>query len=201
MSIEALIKKADDFNREEIRKYNPDMEFLHELAWNAGIRLAKEYGADEKVVKIALSMMDSKLPEASSLGVGKQHISMSSDATKELIKDVDCLNESEKENIIKCVEEHHGVEKFYSIESEVVANADCYKFVSPQGILYYSSMLGRRFHDFNKELEQLEFKLNEKHNTISLDLVKNELEEYYTFFQKAITEAKRECKIKDDTEH
>lgn len=108
-----------------------------------------------------------------------------------MIKDVDCLNENEKENIIKCVEEHHGVEKFYSIESEVVANADCYKFVSPQGILYYSSMLGRRFHDFNKELEQLEFKLNEKHNTISLDLVKYELEEYYGFFQKAINEAKK----------
>jgi len=96
---------------------------------------------------------------------------MSSNATKEMLKDVNWLTEDEKENIIKCVEEHHGAEKFYSIESEVVANADCYKFVSPKGILYYSSMLGRRFHDFKKELDQLEFKLNEKHNTISLDLV------------------------------
>ena len=88
MNIEELINKADNFNKEEIRKYNPDMEFLHQLAWNAGMKLAKEYGADEKIVKIALAMMDSKLPEASSLGVGKQHISMSSTATKELIKDV-----------------------------------------------------------------------------------------------------------------
>jgi hypothetical protein len=191
MNIEELINKADNFNKEEIRKYNPDMEFLHQLAWNAGMKLAKEYGADEKIVKIALAMMDSKLPEASSLGVGKQHISMSSTATKELIKDVDCLSESEKENIIKCVEEHHGAEKFYSIESEVVANADCYKFVSPEGVFYYASMLGRRLHNFDKELEQLEFKLNEKHNTISLDLVKNELEEYYDFFQKAISNAKK----------
>ena len=132
MSIEELINKANDFNKEEIRKYNPDMEFLHEIAWNAGIRLAKEYGANENIVKIALAMMDSKLPEASSLGVTKEHILMSSNATKEMLKDVNCLTESEKENIIKCVEEHHGVEKFYSIESEVVANADCYKFVSPK---------------------------------------------------------------------
>ena len=100
-------------------------------------------------------------------------------------------NHCEKENIIKCVEEHHGVEKFFSIESEVVANADCYKFVHPKGVLYYSSMLGRRFHDFNKELEQLDFKLNEKHNTISLPLVKEELEPYYDFFQKSINEAKK----------
>lgn len=191
MNIEELVIKADNFNREEIKKYNPDMEFLHDISLNAGIKLAKEYGADENIVKIALSMMDSKLPEASHLGVPKQHISMSSDATKEMLKDIDFLGEDIKENIIKCVEEHHGVEKFFSIESEVVANADCYKFVHPKGVLYYSSMLGRRFHDFNKELEQLNFKLNEKHNTISLPLVKEELESYYEFFQKSINEAKK----------
>lgn len=191
MNIEELIVKTDKFNREEIQKYNPDMEFLHDICLKAGIRLAKEYGADENIVKIALSMMDSKLPEASHLGKPKEHISMSSDVTKELLKDIDFLSEYDKKNIIKCVEEHHGVEKYFSIESEVCANANCYKFVHPKGILFYSSMLGRRFHDFNKELDQLEFKLNEKHNTISLSLVKDELESYYEFFQKAINEARK----------
>ena len=71
MSIEELITKTDKFNREEIQKYNPDMEFLHNICLKAGIRLAKEYGADENIVKIALSMMDSKLPEASHLGKPK----------------------------------------------------------------------------------------------------------------------------------
>ena len=52
-------------------------------------------------------------------------------------------------------------------------------------------MLGRRFHDFKKELDQLEFKLNEKHNTISLNLVKEELESYYELFQRSIDEAKK----------
>jgi len=191
MSIEELIAKTDKFNREEIQKYNPDMEFLRDICLKSGIRLAKEYGADENIVKIALSMMDSKLPEASHLGKPKDHISMSSDVTKELLKDIDFLSEHDKENIIKCVEEHHGVEKYFSIESEVCANADCYKFVHPKGVLFYSSMLGRRFHDFNKELDQLEFKLNEKYNAISLPLVKDELESYYEFFQKAINEARK----------
>lgn len=192
MNIDELIEKTDKFNREEIQKYNPDMEFLHDICLNAGIRLAKEYGANENIVKIALSMMDSKLPEASYLGKPKEHITMSSDVTKELLKDIEFLSEEDKENIIKCVEEHHGVEKYFSIESEVCANADCYKFVHPKGFLFYSSMLGRRFHNFNKEIEQLEFKLNEKHNTISLPLVKEELEYYYESFQKAIDEAKKE---------
>lgn len=182
MSIEKLVMKADRFNREEAKKYNPDYGILYEISLNAGIRLAKEYGADENIVRIALAMMDSKLPEASHLGTPKQHISMSSDATKEMLKNIDFLDYKTKENIIKCVEEHHGVDKFFSIESEVVANADCYKFVHPKGVLFYSSMLGRRFHDFDKELEQLEFKLNEKHDVISLPLVKKELESYYEFF-------------------
>ena len=189
MNIEELVIKAYNFNREEIRKYNPDMEFLDDISLNASIKLAKEYGANENIVKIGVLMMDSKLPEARHLGKPKEHVSMSVDATKELLKDVDCLGEKDKENIIKCVEEHHGVEKYYSIESEIVANADCYRFVSPKGVFFYASMLGRRFHDFDKELEQLNFKLNEKHNTISLPLVKEELEPYYEFFQKAINEA------------
>lgn len=52
-------------------------------------------------------------------------------------------------------------------------------------------MLGRRFHNFDKEIEQLNFKLNEKYRTISLPLVKEELEKYYEFFQKSIDELKK----------
>lgn len=190
MNIYELVKQAEEFNRSEIKKYNPDMEFLYDVSLEAGLKLAKEYGADENIVKIAIAMMDSKLPEASHLGTPKEHVLMSKKATEEMIKDIN-LDEEIKTNIIKCVTEHHGVEKFFSIESEVVANADCYKFIHPKGVLYYSSMLGRRFHDFNKELQQLEFKLNEKHNTLSLDLAKQELETYYEFFQKSINEAKK----------
>lgn len=195
MNIENLFKKADDFNRAEIQKYNPDMEFLHDISLDAGIRLAKKYGADENIVKIGISLMDCKLPEASHLGTPKQHISMSSEAAKEILKEAD-LDVDTKENIIKCVEQHHGAEKFFSLEAEVVSNSDCYRFIHPKGVLYYYSMLGRRFHNFDKELEQLNFKLNEKHNILSLDFAKEELEPYYEFFQKVINEAK---KTKDNT--
>lgn len=191
MNIEDLIKKTEAFNETEIQKYNPDMKFLHDLSLNAAIRLAKKYGANEDIVKIGLSLMDCKLPEASHLGAPKKHIEMALETTKDILKEANFLDEYTKENIIKCVEQHHGAEKFFSIEAEVVANADCYRFIHPKGVLYYSSMLGRRFHDFNKELEQLNFKLNEKHNTLSLGLAKEELEPYYEFFQKAINEAKK----------
>jgi hypothetical protein len=191
MIIEELVEKAENFNLKEIRKYNPDMEVLNAISSNAALKLAKKYNANENIVRIAVAMMDSKLPEAAHLGVGKEHIKMSAEAAKELLKEADCLDEKQKENIIKCVEQHHGVEKFFSIEAEVVANADCYKFIHPKGVLFYASMLGRRFHEFDKELEQLDYKLNEKHNALSLPMAKEELEPFYEFFQKAINEAKK----------
>lgn len=190
MTIEELVKKVDDFCREETMKYRPNILFLYDLAMENAVRLAKEYNADENIVRIGISMMDSKLPYAGHIGTPKEHIKMGVEKIEEFLKDVD-TDEKTKENIIKCVEEHHGVEKFYSIESEIVANADTYKFVHPKGVLYYASMLGREKNDFTFELEQLEFKLKEKYNVISLDSVKEELTPYYEFFEKSIAEAKK----------
>ena len=35
MNIEELVTKAEKFNKEEIQKYNPDMEFLYNISYNA----------------------------------------------------------------------------------------------------------------------------------------------------------------------
>lgn len=190
MNIEQLIKKADQLNRDEMNKYNSEVVKLYELAQETGIKLAKNLNADENIVKIAIAMMDSKLPEAQALGDLKQHIPMAIEVTKELLKETDALTEKQKKNIIKCVEEHHGTEHFYSIESEIVCNADCYKFIHPKGVFDYCSILGRRFHDLKKELAQLEYKMDEKYQALSLDIVKKELKPYYDSFKKLISKTK-----------
>lgn len=149
-----------------------------------------ELGADENIVKIAVALMDSKLPEASSKGIPKQHTSMAVEATKEFLKEVDFLSDEQKQNIVKCVEEHHGVDNFYSVESEIVCNTDCYKFLHPKGVFDYCSILGRRHNNLNKELTQLEYKMDEKYGALSLDIVKEELEPYYRSFKELISKTK-----------
>ncbi len=190
MDIQEIVLKADEFNREEIKKYNSEIESLYDLSLEAGIKLAKQFNADENIVKIAISMMDSKLPEASYNGNPKQHKLMAVEATKNLLKDTNILSDEQKLNLIKCVEEHHGIDKFYSIESEIVYNADCYKFLHPKGVFDYCSILGRRFNNLSKELEQLEYKMDEKYNAISLVIVKNELVPYYNSFKELISKTK-----------
>lgn len=134
--------------------------------------------------------MDLKLLEAQSLGQAKKHTEMAVDATIEMLKDYD-IDEEIKKNIINCVKEHHGSSKYYSIESEICANADCYKFLTPKGILAYCSLLGRRYHNLDKEWEQLEYKMDEKYNIISLQTVKDELEQYYRLFKELLENAKK----------
>ena len=192
MNIEDLVKKADSFNREEIKKYNSDIECLYDLSVEKGIMLAQKYNADINVVKIALALMDSKLPEATFLKNPSAHKDMAVEATKNFLKDADALTKNQKENIIKCVEEHHGAEKFHSIESEVVCNADCYKFLYPEGVFSYLSILARRLNDFPKELAQLEKKMNEKYMLISLPSVKEELESYYKKYSELLSVAKKD---------
>lgn len=190
MNIQELVIRADKFNRDEMNKYNSEIESLYDLALETGIKLAKKLNADENIVRIAISMMDSKLPEASSNGNPKQHKLMAVEATENLLKEVNVLSYEQKQNLIKCIEEHHGVDKFYSIESEIVCNADCYKFIHPKGVFDYCSILGRRFNNLNKELEQLEYKMDEKYNAMTLEIVKNELAPYYNSFKELISKTK-----------
>lgn len=190
MSIQDLVIKADQFNKDEIDKYKAGYMDIYNLTLESGIKLAKELKADENVVKIAIAMADSKLPEASSIGEPKRHTMMAIEATKDLLKDAN-IDETQKQNIIKCVEEHHGVDNFYSIESEIVCNADCYKFLHPKGVFSYCSILGRRFNNLPKELEQLEYKMDEKYNALSIPMLKQELEPYYKSFKELISKAKK----------
>lgn len=45
MNIEDLVIRADKFNRDEIKKYNSDIESLHDFALEVGARLAPRVGS------------------------------------------------------------------------------------------------------------------------------------------------------------
>lgn len=184
MTLKELINYADKFNRDELKKYNYDLEPMYDIALREGKRLAKLYNANEDIVTISLALIDAKLPEAVRLGTPKEHTKMGILAAEEILDKVTDMPEDAKTNILKCIEEHHGKDKYFSIESEVVANADCYKFLSPKGIITYISILGRRLNDFEKEWDQLEMKMDEKFQHISLSIAKEELTDCYMTFKK-----------------
>ena len=92
--------------------------------------------------------------------------------------------------IINCVEAHHGTIPFDSIEAEICANADCYRFIHPKGFFLFLTILGKRG-SFPDALDMAEKKLDEKYNILSLDFCKNELEEVYRGLKSYISMARQ----------
>jgi hypothetical protein len=184
--MQEIIEKARLLAEEESGK---KVRRLFTLANEQGQILAKKLGANKDIVALGTLFMDIKLKQAMKEGRIQDHTQMSYNATKEFLSQFE-LNEEIKEKILNCVKEHHGVENFSSIESEICCNADCYKFLHPKGILKYINILMDRTEDFSEALNGAEAKLEEKHQILSLEICKEELEPYYKMIKELILKAK-----------
>jgi len=181
--MEKLIKDAYDIAYKEIEKYgNPSIERFN-VSYEKGIEIANKLGADIDIVKIGLVLMDLKLGEAFKKGILKEHVKMSKEAAEKFLINYEITNE-QKKKIINCIEAHHGTIEFSCIEAEICANADCYRFIHPRGVLSYLHTLGGRIDDYDKAKAQALVKLEEKAKILTLKEVKEELGPHYEFFSK-----------------
>jgi hypothetical protein len=146
------------------------------LSTEVGKKIAKELGANIDIVEAGTLLMDCALGQALKENRGGDHISMSLEKANEILN-ISSLSEEEKENIKHCVLEHHGSEKFYSLESEICCNADCYRFISIKGFSF-QIRYGRDM-SFSDMVDLLKKKTKEKYNALSLEISKKELENQY----------------------
>ena len=184
-NLQQIAVKAVEVAREEIQKYGMPSMLQFDLSLREGERLANELNANNYIVEIGIALMDVMLGNAAKNGMQKQHVELSKEYTEKFLQQFD-LSKDIVNNIINCVEAHHGSVPFKTIEAEICANADCYRFVHPKGVLYYFTVLERRFSDFDKVLNQVEAKLDEKINIASIPSVKIELQQYYDIFKNYI---------------
>lgn len=169
MITDNLISQVKSF----IPEYGPMLQH-QQIADENGQKLAQKLNADSKVVLLGTMFMDCKITLAIKEGRQPEHIQMSYEAAKEILdKDPDISSE-EKDNVLHCVLEHHGVSKFYSLESEICCNADCYRFASIKGIFYTIRYI-REMPDADL-YQLLKNKFTEKSHAITLDIVKKDLQ-------------------------
>ncbi len=186
-----IIKEVREYAISEIEKYSLPPLILFEIAEKNAIRLSKKFDADLNIIKIGVYLMDLKLGQAIKENKELQHINISVKSAKEFLDKFE-IDRLSKEKIINCIEAHHKDIQFKFIEAEICANADCYKFLHPKGFLAYLTILGKRGLSFNEILNRAEEKLDEKHNILSLEICKKELNKYYGDLKKYIKEARRE---------
>ncbi|MEI7764972.1 MAG: hypothetical protein WCI93_00135 [bacterium] len=160
----------------EVEKTGMPIKLHVDLATETAQRLAKELGANIKIVEAGTLLMDCLIGQAMKENRSNEHVNMSLAKANELL-DASSLSLDEKENIRHCILEHHGVKSFYSIESEVCCNADCYRFISIKGFSYAMRYL--RGMPFENLVNLLSAKAEEKWNALSLDVSKNELSNQY----------------------
>ncbi len=153
------------------------------VAFDKGKNLAEYYKADVDIVLIGIYLMDYKLKEARKLEKKQEHVNMAVQFAKDFLKNYN-ITKDEKEKIINCIEAHHGKIPFQCIEAEICANADCYRFLSPTGVLSYICFLTTKLNNLEAILLKVKEKMDEKYKILSLNQSKKELEESYQMFSK-----------------
>lgn len=177
MISKSLINKIEKFAFAQYDLYHAPSRFHVELGVEKGQWLANEFNADNNVVKLGTLLMDCMLGKAYKEGKLSDHIIWSRDIAKELLSKDTQISKSEKAEIIACIEQHHGVNKFHSLEAEICCNADCYKFISVRGVI--GGIANSREMPLNDLVNLYLEKAEEKWNALTLNVCKRELELQY----------------------
>ncbi|MFH0905614.1 MAG: hypothetical protein V1826_02735 [bacterium] len=188
--MDEIISQAKKYALDEIEKYGTPAPPHLDLATAVAARLANVLGANVDIVQIGTYLMDLKLGEAAQAGKLVEHARLSAEAARDFLAQFNLTNEI-SEQIVNCVEAHHGDLPYKSLEAEICANADCYRFLHPRGFLVALAFLGKRYADFDECLDFIEKKLEEKHSILSLDTCKAELEPHYQKLKEQIAQARQ----------
>jgi hypothetical protein len=190
MEITKLVKIARAEAIKEIEKFgSPPLE-LFEISEKQALSLAKKRKADVNVVLIGSLLADYKLGQAIKENRLGEHVKMSSDAALGLLRSHK-VDEILINKILHCIEAHHGTVPYKFIEAEIVANADCYRFLTIRGIIAFIRTLSQRDLTLDNILDYCEDKINEKWDIVSMPEVKKELGSEYKQITELILKAKK----------
>ncbi|HEY4508971.1 MAG TPA: hypothetical protein VJC13_01660 [Candidatus Paceibacterota bacterium] len=167
----------------EVEKTGIPAKAQVDLAVEKGIELAKRLNVNVDIIEASTLLMDCMVGQAVKAKRLNDHVSMSLEKAKELLNQ-SSLSIKEKDNIYHCILEHHGVEKFYSLESEICCNADCYKFASMRGFVI--ALRYTRDMPLKDLVALLTQKVEEKWSIVSLQSVKDDLKDQYQMVTKIL---------------
>jgi len=148
-------------------------------------RLADELHAKKDIIALGTNLMDYMVGVALTQNRVKEHIQMGEREAQKILDTFSEITEEEKDEVLWCVREHHGAEKFHSLESEICCNADCYKFVSAKGFFGGLNAGGGR--SYEEALDVYTKKVEEKWNALSLPKYKKDLESQYKAIQQFLS--------------
>lgn len=184
MNLKPVIEKVRQFVYEQSEQFSAPPRFYLDLSTEKGQWLAEKLGVNKEIVLLGTLLMDCQLGVALKEGRQAEHIEMSAKEAEILLSEFPELEENTKTNILSCVRQHHGANKFDSLEAEICCNADCYRFASVTG--FVGGLRFTRDMPLNDLVKLLSVKADEKWNALSIDICKKELEPEYKLIKNLI---------------
>lgn len=172
-----LIHKARQLASDGPTKYQTPPQQLVDLSTTKALDLSERLGADSGIIEVGSLLMDCELGKATKEGKVGEHIERAVRTADKLLDQYPDIPAEVKNNIIACVAEHHGAEKFSTLESEICCNADCYKFASIDGFILALRFM--RPMPIETQLKILSDKLEEKWSALTLKECIAELQPQY----------------------
>jgi len=176
MQSESIMQRIRDIGLEEVRKDNLPPLIYTQLAIEKGIELSRKFKADPQVIEAALWLGDSRLGPCIRENRIPDHVKESMDFAKVALKEAGASKEF-IEKAVQAMSEHHST-KHKTIEGEIVANADGYKFLQPVGLFYLLCETSKK-KSYVDALKYALGKLEEKWNTLTILECKKEMEQNY----------------------
>lgn len=173
MITKEIINQTKAFAYSQAKNSSAPSIFHIDLTNEKGQELAEVLGADKDIVLMGTLLMDCMLGVAMQERRIKDHIQMGEEKARDFLSQFSGFNNAEKENILYCIKQHHGAEKFYSIEAEICCNADCYRFASVKGVI--GGMKYSREMPLEELVNLYSQKADEKWNALSLDICKKRI--------------------------
>ena len=186
--MDKMFEKIDVFAKEEIEKTGMPQIYNYDVANQKAEELAIALGANVDLAKCGTALMDIKLGEAVKNGAQPKHVQMSAEYAKEVLEKLK-VDAKTTDILLNCVLAHHGQVPYKSLEAEIVANADAYRFISERGVFTTYKFALNIGKGHNEALDFVQFKLDEKFKILSLDLAKTELTDLYYTFSSMIAKA------------
>ena len=181
-----VIEKVKNSALEEIEKFGSPPHELFSISLDKAIIIANNKNANINIVTLGSILADYKLGQALSKNRLVEHVKMSANAARDLLVSLGVSSE-DLEKIISCIEQHHWSSGWSNLESEIVANADCYRFLTPNGVIAFIKELSYRNMETKEIINYVLQKAEEKWNILSLAECKKELEQNYIALKSLFT--------------
>ncbi len=168
-----IIVKARELAKRQYEKNHAPAWGLTELAVKKGEFLAKKHGVNPGLVVIALYLAHTIFDEERGGPVHQNHTKSSAAFAKPFLSEWG-MSDQDQKVILNAIEAHHDQIPTESKEAEVMKNAECFKFLTLEGISIFLADLRRRGMTHDEAAEYALEKMNQKTKFLTLEDCKQE---------------------------